>query len=515
MRSFVRRNVITFLLFVLVVAVGVFLVPAIGPAWDEPDNIHSAGRYILFFQKGFDPKVLFNPDWTVSYFGDKIFTQNPSIYRYPPVPNYVGGVLTLFGTALGMKMTAPNIFIAFHLATVLFFALLVAVVYRFCKLLGLTTAISVLAALVTFLYPTLFGHGLSNLKDTAQTALFALSLYLLVMGSWKHIRHDIVLGAIVWGFAMATKFNAIFVPVIWILWLLVTKKTVFTILKSTCVLVIVGLATTFVVWPVLWFHPITSVSEVIKYFTTVGQGYAIFWNGVTYQAGAGQTLWWYPWVNLTNQTPFLLLFFIVIGICRALAPKKNFSIILIWLLIPLLRAADPYVAFYDGIRHFMEVLPAWIILGAIGVETLWTTRAKWLYGIVGVLIIGQLVYINWLYFPYSTGYYNAIANNPNTNFDRDIEALTVRDGMDYLHAHYKNLRLWLYIGGHLSWYSLAPGDQYVYTQDEADATILINKGSHITPGAFESRFLKGEFVLVHTITRGSAVFGWVYKRKYQ
>src|SRR4030042_6055250 len=128
------RRLVAFIpgiLFIVVLAVGIFLVPSIGPAWDEPDNIFSGGQYLNFFRSGLDPAVLTKWDKTASYFADRIFTQDANTPRSQPIPNFVGTVLVLVRETMRYDSTPQHIIIVFHLATVFFLALLVATVYRF------------------------------------------------------------------------------------------------------------------------------------------------------------------------------------------------------------------------------------------------------------------------------------------------------------------------------------------------------------------------------------------------
>lgn len=483
------------LLFLLVFFVGMFLVPGVAPAWDEPDNIFSGGQYAKFFQQGFRPEILTSRDKTSSLFSKTIYTQEPAIARYPPIPNYVGVVLSF----IQKSDTSQEIIDSFHVSTVLFFALLVTFVYKMGRLINLSWSTSLFSALLTFLYPTLFGHGLTNIKDTAQVALFTVTLYYLV-------KKRVVAGGIFWGLALATKFNAIYVPIIWTVWMFPYAR------KKLLIVVLIGLFVAIAVWPYLWFDTIDRIVEVISYFSTVGQGYKIFWDGVLYEVGVGKTLWWYPWANLLKTTPIPLLVLWFAGFVHVLRNPK-FRPLAFWFTVPLVRAFFPHAAFYDGVRHFLEILPAGALIIAIGFAQLVKfVKLNTLEKItLASLLLGHLLFINATYFPYSTGYYNILAKNPNQRFDRDIEALSIKEAVEYLHKKYGAINLWCLIGGHISWYYLTSQDHYTYPQD-ADSIILVNKSSHIRQ--WEQQFpMSSEFSLDHVISRGDAVFAWIYRRK--
>lgn len=540
---------IPLLLFILVLTTGVILAPHIGVAWDEPDNIVAGGTYWKFFTHGFDQSILTSGEDDASLFAGEIFSQEPSIARYPPVPNYVGTALAVAGKAMGFVMIDTEIISAFHIASAIFFAILIAYVWRWCVLLGMKKQTSVAVALTAFLFPTLFGHGYSNIKDSAQVALFTVSLYYFVrMGKERSVR-DGIIGSVVWGLALATKMNAVYVPIIAAAWFLVARPPLPTRLNAVqlpyvlrlgfagALLGIIGLVSMVAVWPYLWVDTISRTQEVIAYFTTVGQGYRVFWNGTLIQVGAGQIWWWYPWANLWIVTPPLVLVLTLVGAgVLCIGQMKRYRsmledieidrslglVMILWVIIPFLRSFMPQAAFYDGVRHFMETLPAVVIIAWVGALFLWSRilrlapqvrrHARLLEIASAGFIIGPLLVVCVTYFPYSTGYYNVFAADPNTFFDRDIEGLSVKEGVEYLKSTYGNIRLWAPVSGHQSWYYVTTDDRYVYNEYEADSIILVNKSSHARQPEFHAQ-IADMFVIDHIITRGDAVFAWVYRRK--
>jgi hypothetical protein len=513
-----RTSAISVALILMVIIVGIFLTPSIGTAWDEPDNMFSAGVYVNFFTHGFDPSYFTLRTKNASAFGDLIVPNDNNPAHLPPVHNYIGLLFILGARILNIPVTAQVIIIAFHWATVVFFALMVAMTYRFGLLLGLSSGSSLFAALAVFLYPQLFGHGISNIKDTAQTAMVITSLFYLVRAAKDAVikKKDLFIGSVMFGLGLATKFNVVYVPIIWGIWYFVTarKHIVFTA-KYVLFIGIVGLATMFVVWPYLWYDTVPHIVEVVKYFTTVGQGYRVMWDGTWYNAGAGTSLWWYPLLSFFYTTPLLLLacmFFGIVVLVRGRTKHGTWVLLPIWILVPLLRTVSSRSAFYDLTRHFMETLPATLLVAAIGLE--WFFQKKQhlrATGItLGAIILGQMIYINAVFFPFSTGYYNILARSPNTNFDRDIEALSVKEAVEFIHQKYGNVRVFFSIGGHQSWYYLTPADRYVYTPQDADIVVLVNKASHFRISD-ATRTLAG-YTMVHEIRRDNAIFAWIFRK---
>jgi len=501
------------LLFIFVFLTGFILAPAIGMAWDEPDNIFSGGVWINFIKGGFDRSVFDTSQSEASYFGDLVYPLDRNLAHLPPVHNWVGSAAVLFLEKVGQFLTKDLIIYSFHLSGAFFFAILVATVYRFSRHLSLSVSASLFAASATFLYPTLFGFGFSNSKDIAQASLFSVSLYYLVRGR-------LLGGAIIWGLALATKFNAIYVPIIWMIWLITKRQYNKTTIQYMLFVIAVGIATAFAVWPYLWYDPINRSLEVIRYFTNVGLGYIVTWDGIRYPVGSGSAMWWYPWATLAIVTPPLLFPLLVLGFIKLLrAARPTVFVLVLWILIPMVRTISPFTAYYDGIRHFLEILPALAIVTGFGVDYLFNLFKKkrlYLYKASHLYIVITIIYIiliNIWYFPYSTGYYNIFAREANLGFDRDLGGLSIKEAFDYIHKQPGHLRIWVPVAGHLAWYYLKPGDKYVTTAPEVDYIILINKVSHARKTEFEKEINPVGFTLDHVVRRGEAEFAWVYGRK--
>jgi len=160
----------------------------------------------------------------------------------------------------------------------------------------------------------------------------------------------------------------------------------------------------------------------------------------------------------------------------------------------------------------MEVLPPLFLLAAFGLSRISGKGIRVACIILAMVILGHLAFIDATYFPYSSGYFNLFAGNPNVRFDRDIEALSVHEAVAYVHAVYGRVRIWVPIGGHLSWYYLTSDDLYVYSAPDADTIVLVNKSSHFSQKDFAAT-IADTYHLVHTIFRGDAIFAWIY-RKY-
>jgi hypothetical protein len=521
-----RTTLTSLVLFFLVLIVGVIVAPQIAPFWDEPDNIYAAGVYIRFFRSGFDRRILLNAS-PKSDFGDRIVTQDATLSHYPPVPNYVGAIIAVIGNRLGILQGSKGLIIAFHITAALFFALLVVMVYQWSILLGFSQLVGIFTALVTFLFPSLFGYGYSDLKDIAVASLITTSLYVLVKGAIVEKRRIIISGALLWGITVASKCNAIFVPFIWGIWLVISDKQhdfrrkFQTILTNFLPVAIIGILTAIAVWPYLWFDTLVHIKEIISYFATVGRGYHVFFAGRTYTAGIDR-MWWYPWIHLLYITPPVLWILAIASFLRLnkrpTLPYHGMTLLIFWICLPLVRSFIPHAVFYDGIRHALEVIPPLILLAATGLtEILQWTKRKTAPSVIVVLalsvFLGFLSYTNIRLFPYSTGYLNFLSPNPNNTFDRDIGGISVKEALDYLHATYGPVNVWIPISAHQAWsYFLTNDCDMAGKPALADYIIIINKRSNSDRWQLE-KDMNNRYSLIYTVSRGKNVFAWIYKTK--
>ena len=517
------------IIFCVVFSMGTILSADYGMVWDEPDNIFSGGVYFNFLTRGFDQKYFQTNLQSSSFFGDKIYPLDRNLVHLPPFANILASGLTYF---LSYRLGLFNEIVCFHLTSVFFLALAAGFIYLFARLLGFSKWTSVFCGFSLWLYPHFFGHGHSNIKDIGQASLFLVSLYFLAKAVLRNRLLWVFFGAVVFGLAFDIKFNAVYLPLIWNLWvlsLLIFQKDVKNLswrwwLKANLILAVVGFLTIYLFWPYLWDQPLLKMSEVINYFTTVGKGYFFFFNGKVYQAGIDY-LWYYPWVYYLLVTPAVILGLALMGIfgaIRELIKEKKFALILLFVwFLPLGRAFLPQANLYDGIRHFLEVAPAIILLAGVGFEMIYKLIKR--YSLVMVilplfvfLIFVNLLLINFNLHPYQTAYYNFLAGGTKgaqDKFDLDLEGLSAKEAMDILHQKEGRIKVYFPLVAHLAQYYLLPGDELVGDAVQADFMVIINKKTHTGQKHFQEliKNLDEEHELYEVIERNGGEIGRIYR----
>ena len=177
----------------------------------------------------------------------------------------------------------------------------------------------------------------------------------------------------------------------------------------------------FSLWPYLFANPLANLKEYWSYILSQGGR----------QGGAGWN--WDPLIQAVTTMPEAMLFSIIIGLGVVVvrAWKANTSIwmlLLLWFSVPLFRTSLPGSVNFDGIRHYLEFVPAAALIAGIGLHWLverlasnpsWivlTRKTGWngwprtlMPGLfVVALAAANLLAIYFTYFPYLHIYYNGL-----------------------------------------------------------------------------------------------------------
>ncbi len=370
----------------------VFATTGPGITWDEPAYVAGGYQYVLWLRR---PRIeTIDQYWVVNH-------------EHPPAAKLVYGVLASLeaGHTLLALLTA-------RIGAALLFTILAGLTYAFtARYFGRPTG--ALAGLSLVLMPRVFGHGhLAGLDMPVSLACLA------VVAAFARIesgRRWAVLAGALWGVALLTKLNAIFLPVLlipWAMWVFHKKAA------GPCLLFLAtGAVVFFLGWPWLWPQP---VERTLNYALDKAErlepnglhrpdrptSVPVHYLGRTYHDRPAP--WHYPLVLTLVTVPAGLLVFAGIG-CRA-AWKARTRVEVLVLgggLLHLLVFVIPSVPKYDGVRLFLPAFPFIACLAGIGAAGVWRWRGRAGQGIVCavfVLAAGMLVWTH----PHELAYYNGL-----------------------------------------------------------------------------------------------------------
>ena len=366
--------------FVLLLATN----PDIGLTWDEPAYIAAARSYM-----GWYGQVFTNPK---EAFSEKVITKAWQVNsEHPPLDKIWSGTVWTVAHNFTNDLTAHrmgNMLLVAVLAGLLYLLILDA----YGQVAGLVSV----AALLTM--PRFFFHAHLSALDVPA----AFSVFIVTFIFWKTLERKswawgLLLG-LTWGLALATKINAVFVPVTLGLWWLVFRRESRLFVR----LVIMGLTAIpvfFAVWPWLYFHTIDRLTTYIGFVTTDHFQIGQYYFGKFYMPPP----WHFGFVMLWAVLPLGLTILYFVGIVRAGTGKRDGG--LGWLLFlsaltPILAISSGKSMVYDNERLIMVSFPflaglagagfGWIVSGLEKLSARWT---KPTVSQVGVVILAALAFM--------------------------------------------------------------------------------------------------------------------------
>lgn len=375
----------------------------------------------------------------------------PSIDKPPPVPfTPPDPRLTIddpFGPIMGIipALSYQILFetlhllpfdMAYNLPSVLYGSIGVGILYFFLyQALGVRGGL--IGALILGFLPNYFGYLHVNMKDIPVAVVFCLSIYFF----WRLSRNkkfiDLFLASLFFGIAFSIKVNAIYIPIICALWLLISmrKKLLDKSMRIVLVYFISApLAALFIWWP-FWTDPVAKLIELRDTFSHNTFNMPVLLSGETYRSGINIPFY-YPYLYLAITTPLSILLFFVVGLFISLKRGSFYLLLILWFFVPLLRFFLPNVSVIDGVRHFLEVLFPLAAIAAVGFMVVYSYLRK--SKIFLLFIFGSLVYNIVFYHPYQTSFYNLLVGGirgANGKYDIDFWGTPQKEAVGWLNEN--------------------------------------------------------------------------------
>ena len=435
---------------------GIITLPEYGMSWDEGlGNFFFGERYYYYFTTFKGKYLNFNADLAnlrnqpLSLFASP-YRQRP--FEFPPVADtFAAASMHVFSYKLHWMDPVD----AFHASAIFLAAVLLLVLYHFIAArLGRFTALLSIIFLGTF--PRFWGDMHVNVKDVPEAVFFSFTLMSYLIWFERPRFSTALLTGLLFGWALGIKANALYIPLILLLgtWSLFSKQGMGQMIKHLVryylhylMMVISAVLIYLASWPYL-FADWRRVIEYFRYISSQGgRTGGLGWN-------------WQPFQMVIATMPEGMLVFLLIGLVwvayRALREKSPiWRLLLGWCLLPIIRNSLPNMVNFDGIRHFLEFVPAAAVIAAIGAAELvqWIVRTNQhikvlAHAVVLGLILLNVVQININYYPYEYIYFNEFfggiskaGNIFKAGETTDYWAVSYRQGIQWLdenaeqHAH--------------------------------------------------------------------------------
>ncbi len=427
-----------------------------GLSWDEGlGNLFFGERYVYYFLN-FQEKYI---DFKVNLFQDtKIFNLYSSPFRelpheFPPLADTISASFMIFLAEIIQIMDPVD---AFHFAkifmAVVFFIIFFLVIRKyFCW------QISIFSIFFLAFYPRFWGDVHFNPKDIPLLIFFSLTIF--AYDRWLRNKRwiNVVYIGLLGGATIAIKANAVFIPIILILGLWEVnlkagdyKDKVLQLSKDILqhsMMLVIALFTYIGSWPYLYVqnNPIRGIQMYFEFIISQGGRK----GPMEFQID--------PLVQVITSMPEIMIVFLIIGIAYSIyqtiqKPNSIYRLFIIWLIVPIVRISMPGMVNFDGIRHFLEFLPAACVLASIGLWQIgvWLKRKAPSYEKLFFAGFTLITVLNFSYALISTNphqyiYYNSLVGGISgarekfgANEVTDYWAISYRKGMNWINEYGEN-----------------------------------------------------------------------------
>jgi hypothetical protein len=516
MNSLFKRFVEKPILILLAVnlLVGLLVFRNYGFAWDEP----------LFYDYGdaldyaYSPREWFSGDFDVSRSygssGDDHKTRGPAYLFVAREPVYLL-------QALGMDPAS-----AWHLINFLFFQLGVYFLYRLAARWMKSSAALAAAALFSW-QPLLWGHAFINPKDAPFLVFFLASVCLgfemvdSLADETRNAKQNyscLILPALILGITTSIRVLGPLAGLL-VVFYAITRftKRIAAFIPHLILYGIIAILAMFITWPFLWENPLQHFIKVFLLMSDNPTDLSVLFGGEVYRAGELPRRYLPFMLTTTLTEPVWVLFFIgvIVGYIKLFRQKITNEIVsltltLLWFFILIAYVLLRRPAMYDGLRHFLFILPPVFIFTGFAFEFILSKITSiWLRaGIIIVLLLPGVAGILQLH-PYEYTYYNSFVGGTShvfRQYETDYWLTCYKEAVEDLgQISADPLNLYVHREAYIAAYY---ADEHLNIRDLRGALAEVKPGDYILVNTRtnEDRRVAKEAPSVLQVGRGDAIF---------
>lgn len=439
-----RQLVIGF--FAIYLLVGAFIFDDYGVSWDEhAQRYYGAVTYEYVFG------------------GNTELLSDRSRY-YGPVFMFL---LVVIEELFSLE-SARTVFLMRHAITFLLFYTSVIFFYLLCKNFFRSRKMALLGSLFLILSPRIFADSFFNPKDIPCLSFFIISFYTMTKFIQKKTIGRGLLHACACALLIDVRIVGVFLPFLTVLFFILDgvfvagearhyKKR----LLSIGVYCVVMLCLVVLFWPTLWRNPPYYFMEAFKSMSQFNKPMPMRYMGGIIEPKDAP--WHYVFVWIAVTTPLLYTVSFCIGVFaiaagffknpRAFyAEQKEALMFLAWFVLPVCSVIMFSSALYDGWRQMFFVYPGFLLVGLIGIRSLfyfagkyfrppWTRRVS--AGLSCAIALNLFFVVSFMVrsHPLQNVYFNSLAGEPREvhhRFEVDYWGLSYREALEYILAHDPN-----------------------------------------------------------------------------
>jgi 4-amino-4-deoxy-L-arabinose transferase-like glycosyltransferase len=482
-----NRNFPIIILLLISLLAGIFIFRDYGFTWDEP----------LFYKYADALGYAYNPaNWFSGHF-DLNNSYGPSASDHKNRgPAYL---LLAREPVYLIEKFHVNTDDAWHLINFLTFLLGVYFIYKICERFMRPWAAFAASALFTF-QPLLWGHAFINPKDPPFLVFLTGSIYLgfRMVDQLTESKNQpalksfiqILLPAFILGIATSIRVLGPLAGVLVVIYFLTRRprlQTFLWIFIYAALAILIMLAT----WPYLWESPFRFV-QVFQFMSDNPTGLQVLFANQVYRAYDLPVSYIPFYLFFTLTEPVWPLF--AIGFFAAYFKLKNdfrkliqVALIFAWFLIPFAYAIFRNPPDFDGMRHFLFILPPIFIIAGFAFDLFFEKIQKnWVNVVLIIVLLEPGIYSIIQLHPYEYTYYNSLIGGTRGVF-RHYET-------DYWLTCYKQAV------EEFNQLETQPVNLYIHREPEVAAPYAASNVKILDERGALNQIKPGDFILVNTRT---------------
>jgi hypothetical protein len=329
----------------------------------------------------------------------------------------------------------------------------------------------ILSLLMLALTPPFYGHAFNNPKDIPFAGTFAVAACVILVVSDRSPRlraRDVVAAALAIGAAAGVRVAGIalfgFALLLWTGVALVRsresessieRRDLFRLAGAWLAVVVLGWAVMIACWPWAQVAPVRNPLRALGAFSRFWETMVVFYDG-QYVPNGAVSRWYLPvWFALTLPETYLvggvlgLVGLRSLGQARPLAPTTRLRLVQAgWLTFltagPVAWAVARHTPLYDGLRHFLFVIPLLSVLAGVSAAAWIGARWRQWGGRAAALVLGTVAAVTLAdmiaLHPYQALYFNRLVGGglrgAVDRYETDYWCLSYKEGAEWLMSRY-------------------------------------------------------------------------------
>src|SRR3989339_595043 len=497
-----KKHLPIFIFILLYLCYVLFSYKSFGSTWDE-QAVYERGKQL--YNHLIDPNNRSNNDLIIRKSVNDV---------WPTYNNSYATVLFAFNQDQPYE--------TYHLSNLIFASLIFICAYCFLYLKYKKPWLSILGPLFIVLNPRFFGEIAGNPKDMPFAVLYFISIFIIYFIPFvKNILLRVLILGFLFAFAQSSRtlgFTLYFVLLIYDMFVWNKKNIISFLLHEFLYILMIFICSNFfmlVSWPYIgsnYFKNFIDVLATAKQFPWMG---TVFFMGNNYLSIDLPRYYLFIWLIISLPVFILISTVGSIFLMKKLWKKNeilflSFLAIGINLLIYLLT--KPIL--YNGVRHFLFLLPLFSLIAAVfTIELINSKNTKIKIIFITFLVINSLLIVNSQIklFPYQYLYFNEFVGGlkgGSRYFEIDYWNASFREGILWLKENKikENKKYSIYLCGS----SLS---MFYYLSDNMERADSYDKADYAVCSVYTKEYKKIPGEIIYTVERDSVPLNYVIKIK--